>query len=689
MKQTSIRQFIFEQEAMRTLTDQGLLPDEHFSKKGSTAEDAKFDKVLMEDLSRQSRTSMSIVSVDAAQCYDRVNHVIMSLVWLALIRVVGPIKVLLHCLQTMKFFQRTGHGDSDTFTGGEGSYFMGLGQGSRGAPPSWICLSSVIVNILRKLQHGAHIMDPMTGSLIHTVGVMFVDDSDLYCWVESMPSAEDLYETIQTETKMWGDLLLATGGCLKPEKCFWYMLDYECREGEWIPRHLVNWELMIPMEDGTKKPIYSLSPHESRKALGVTDCPAGGSAEQLRLIKTKLGEWISRMGNGNLPAKWAWVAYKLQLWPGAKYGIGTMTNDMEEAEELLDDHDYNLLNILGIVRTVKKGWRKLHATFGGFGLRNLATEQLIERLNLLLQHYNAHSPISDKLNASLKYLQLQLGTNKCPLDLQYEEWGYLAPLSWIKMLWKTLQLTGFQVHLKCSELPFPRRGDVVVMEYAMSIGLDKEDRQSISRAKGKLGVIFLSDMTTADGKHLESFATDPQEQWEPQSNFTFPREAPTEQYWAVRKDFWRQHTVDNFQLHTPLGAWIATTHRRWTWFHEEGADCLKKKNASNVDFYVPTGITRTRSGFTYTKVGTGQDELMGRPASVRVLDGAGIKLRCTGPPLSVKPADPRDFWDYLTRQGGTWMWEGLSEKHKNDDLTWVVEGLKKGTVEHQKNHSRA
>ena len=101
----------------------------------------------MEDLSRQSRTPMSIVSVDAAQCYDRVNHVIMSLVWLALIGVVGPIKVLLHCLQTMKFFQRTGHGDSNTFTGGEGFYFMGLGQGSRGAPPSWICLSSVIVNI--------------------------------------------------------------------------------------------------------------------------------------------------------------------------------------------------------------------------------------------------------------------------------------------------------------------------------------------------------------------------------------------------------------------------------------------------------------------------------------------------------------------------------------------------------------
>ena len=68
------------------------------------------------------------------------------------------------------------------------------------------------------------------------------------------------------------------------------MLDYECCEDEWSPRELVDWKLMIPMDDGTKKPIYSLSPHESRKALGMTDCPAGGSAEHFKTIETKVGE---------------------------------------------------------------------------------------------------------------------------------------------------------------------------------------------------------------------------------------------------------------------------------------------------------------------------------------------------------------------------------------------------------------
>ena len=132
-----------------------------------------------------------------------------------------------------------------------------------------------------------------------------------------------------------------------------------------------------------------------------------------------------------------------------------MTNALDEAEDFLGEHDRSLLNISGIARTVKVGWRRIHSTFGGFGIYNFATEQLIERLNLLLQRYNTSTQLSAKLSASLKYLQLQLGTNKCPLDLNYEDWAYLAPLSWVKMLWRTLQVTGFQLHLKYEEISLP------------------------------------------------------------------------------------------------------------------------------------------------------------------------------------------------------------------------------------------
>ena len=55
---------------MKTLTESRYIPRELFSQKGSTAEDVKFDKTLMADLSRQARQPMTIISADAADCYD-------------------------------------------------------------------------------------------------------------------------------------------------------------------------------------------------------------------------------------------------------------------------------------------------------------------------------------------------------------------------------------------------------------------------------------------------------------------------------------------------------------------------------------------------------------------------------------------------------------------------------------------
>jgi hypothetical protein len=104
---------------MESLNSIGYTPKELFSQKGSTSKDAKFDKTLMADLSRQARHPMTVVSADAAYCYSRINHIIMSLVWLVLTNGNIPaIDASLICLQTMKFFQQTGFGESKTFFGG-------------------------------------------------------------------------------------------------------------------------------------------------------------------------------------------------------------------------------------------------------------------------------------------------------------------------------------------------------------------------------------------------------------------------------------------------------------------------------------------------------------------------------------------------------------------------------------------
>jgi hypothetical protein len=146
-----------------------------------------------------------------------------------------------------------------------------------------------------------------------------------------------------------------------------------------------------------------------------------------------------------------------------------------------------------------KGLRMLHTTFGGFSLLSVATEQLICQINMLLRHYHTSTNLSRKLDASLRYLQLQLGMPHNPITLDYDNWRYLAPLSWVKMLWRSLHHFNIHLHMECATIPSPRERDQVVMELILEKVLNRKTIRSLSRCQGSLEIIVLSDTTTADG----------------------------------------------------------------------------------------------------------------------------------------------------------------------------------------------
>ena len=114
-------------------------------------------------------------------------------------------------------------------------------------------------------------------------------------------------------------------------------------------------EMVVTNPDGSTSPISQEHITASKKTLGIHDSPSGGNSEHLAYIKEKVGVWANRMTNGHLPSHMAWVAYKHQLWPGVRYGLGTMTNDLEASDNLLHKEDYRMLNILGVIRSVTKG----------------------------------------------------------------------------------------------------------------------------------------------------------------------------------------------------------------------------------------------------------------------------------------------------------------------------------------------
>lgn len=680
--------FIFNDGALRALESAGALPEEQFSHKGSTAEDACFDKTLTVDISRQSRIPMALILVNAAQCYDRVNHTMMSLVWLALQVPIKAISIILSCLQYMKIFTRTGWGDSNTYFGGpdQAVPFSGLGQGSKAAPASWIQLSSIIVNVYKSLGFGATVVDPVNATQSHTVGCLYVDDTDLYCMDESLTTIPQVAATASRQISWWSRLLNATGGAIKPEKSFWYLLAYRCIDGVWSYEDTME-SVDVPLPDGTLIQLTSKPAGHVEKTLGVLTAPGGGHAAQLASLATKATTWSNRILNGHLPASFVWKSYHHQLRPQLCYALGTLSNDVTSAQQCFRDLEFHLLPQLGVNRSIRSGWRRIHHTFGGIGMIDLSVEQFICRINMFTQHYGTPSSLGHKLSASVHWLQLQLGCLRSPFLQPYSTWAHIATPCWVKCFWETLFKYDVDLRVTYAELPLQREGDTSIMSFLLPHMHTPSDIASVNRCRCHLNMIFLSDMVTLDGRSVQ---TDMIWGSKPvlRSKLRFPPEFPTQRDWSVWARVWAAGIGFDSSLPRPLGRWLRPPHFIWPW----------KYNATLRELYIlgPQGysVYRSHSSSRLTR----HSQLLHRTSEV--VDnptGTAVSVSCTTPHVHCSYPVPHqsnnawgpdlgsttimDFWDQIREWGGLWMWEMIfPDLGLGFDVSWMISALRLGSL---------
>ena len=111
---------------------------------------------------------MGSTSADAANCYDLINHIIMAFLLFAITGWTGAIAYLLIPIQTMKFYQRTGLGDSTTFMGGAllPLLLQGLCQGNDMALAGWTMIAAVLMHCYKCEGFGATIVTPISDCIV-------------------------------------------------------------------------------------------------------------------------------------------------------------------------------------------------------------------------------------------------------------------------------------------------------------------------------------------------------------------------------------------------------------------------------------------------------------------------------------------------------------------------------------------
>jgi hypothetical protein len=282
-----------------------LMPDEIYIKKNRMADNGTLTKTLFFDMVRQSRVSAAITSVNASNCYDRIAHVIASLIFQSFGVPKSAIESMLKAIEDMKFFLRTGFGNSTRLAGGGVQVkLQGLTQGNRASPVGWAVISIVILRAHGKKGHGATVRCPIASLVASISAILYVDNTDLlHINLDQDETAAEAHAAIQDSMTSWGELLIATGGALKPEKCFYSVMWFKRIRGEWRYRdNSLNgiFGMTVPLLEGGCAFIAHHPITDLEKMLGAMTPPNGDSLSVIHQMQAKAKHWVDSVRNGHL-----------------------------------------------------------------------------------------------------------------------------------------------------------------------------------------------------------------------------------------------------------------------------------------------------------------------------------------------------------------------------------------------------
>jgi hypothetical protein len=184
-----------------------LMPEEIYSEQNKIANDETLTKVLTYNIIQQTRQPAGIASVDANNCYDRIVHAIVSMVFQAFGVPSTAVEAMLTTIQVMTFFLRMGFRDSTDFASSKFEIkTQGLCQGNRASPAGWAVVSICIINAHKKRGHGTHFICPITQLRSHIAGVIYVDNTDLVHFrTDVYEGREDTFYKLQEAIVNWGN----------------------------------------------------------------------------------------------------------------------------------------------------------------------------------------------------------------------------------------------------------------------------------------------------------------------------------------------------------------------------------------------------------------------------------------------------------------------------------------------------
>jgi len=217
---------------------------------------------------------------------------------------------------------------------------------------------------------------------------------------------------MQQAVTHWEGLLRATGRVLVPEKCFWYLIDFEYSSNKWTYKtgNQAPSSISILDTDCWQVHIQRLKPSEARRTLGIRLAPDGNMSTELTYLLDMAKEWQCKMKNSKLGRSESNFSLWQVLLQKLIYPLPATTFTPQQCQTIMSPILAQGLPLAGFVWTFPHNLAYGPFKFCGINIPNLYTEQTLTHLHTLLKFSNQPQDLTGfLLCATGESMRLKLG----------------------------------------------------------------------------------------------------------------------------------------------------------------------------------------------------------------------------------------------------------------------------------------
>jgi Endonuclease/Exonuclease/phosphatase family./Reverse transcriptase (RNA-dependent DNA polymerase). len=638
---------------------------EQYSRPHRKAIDHAINRRIVMDHQLYLRQPYALVSCDLKGCYDRITH---SPASLALQRVGVPqteAVSMFTSIQRMTHKVRTGFGDSKQSYGGEEDDRrwklppQGVLQGNGSGPSIWSLLSSVIFMVMKDKGHRNKITSSLRKFIIELAGFAYVDDTDLF---HTDTNIDRVVQRMQQKLNDWNDMVGVTGGILSPEKCWWYLVTFRYISGKWMAcQPLQDFKLWIRDELKRNTEITQIHPSESSNMLGVHMSPDGNNKAQVAALREKAERWAQCMKESRANREEVWTSLHRTIPFSICYPLPAVTLTEKDCKYIMAPVNKAGLSLSGISSTIPTAIRVGPYNLGGLGILDPYVHMGVAKIASFLTNTWLQTPTGILMDTALDDILLEFGLAS-PLTRHKVQQGllYATTPSWIRHMLSFTVEHEIYIALDTSHtISAKRQHDDTIMELALRYTTNKSGLQSINKVRMSLHVIWISDISTADGRHIDTRYLRKLDSLPSRNQYIWPcTHKVTSGDWTIWKRFLRQLcSNESWTLVRPLGQWLC---RKQQWIEEW--DCFLDRQ--NSILYVRTKDSKRwkrhvrRQGRTVRAQGYYKESLLYSrlPGPTLSLQRASIENKPTHITVTaysscsrwIPPADDENPWQHLS-----------------------------------------